>query len=849
MQTELNKIERFFAEAGKLWPANPEFVATRTFYEIWEEACQPAPFRVIGDELALAGERFALVEPGEKVALMVWSEAEMGPLLVIEGEALDQRLRLGMADGQPAIDELEPILHEAEEFSFGERLEVVFDVIAHLRATQPGRNVLEITLKEFQTAVEAIAARHDPRVVRLLRNLRAEFMHHLLERAAEDMAADELGPQLTLPFGETYAAARATPAKTATDNGGEGRFGGLTIPSRTKLRIAGELAFVATACRCMVEAEKQFFVSFAGAEEIWRDDEGRLGVKVPIADDFPIQEGDRYYLSRPDQEEPLGVFIPDLVDRHEMCGRLEWGAAAAALPLDGGLVARPQRSPWKFLAQATAVLSNSFAELGGLGSPAAEAVLGLVEARAGQLAAGPPPAHLDAAQARAWSNAVAPGNPVVLIQGPPGTGKTAVLEAVVREYCRQGLRTLVVAPSNAAVDNLCRRILDLPALRLGRRREAIAEDVASKCWSGEPGVFQQFAERRRQAGEATGVVFAATQVGCMRDDLIHDDRNRHGLFDVIVFDEAGMCALAEFFLCIQLANRAVLFGDHQQLPPFPLPKLVLERLSQEVAAMPRHWQRLVTRSALEWLDQERQFPLFLLQNSYRCQNPRLMRFASTLFYNARVRASEQAEYYRLSYRERLAKYPPATLRLFDTSHLPAAERGEALRFAGSRPGLENPLEATLVADLFLAAVDRYPLLEISIITPYRRQVRLIQQTLAAAALGQPCAADPRWKEFLATRIATVDSFQGGESDLVIISYVRSNARGDIGFVDDPNRINVAHTRCRREMAVIGDLECLKRGARNSVFQRLERAIARDGEIVDLARSPGPGGSKTALPVD
>ena len=86
-----------------------------------------------------------------------------------------------------------------------------------------------------------------------------------------------------------------------------------------------------------------------------------------------------------------------------------------------------------------------------------------------------------------------------------------------------------------------------------------------------------------------------------------------------------------------------------------------------------------------------------------------------------------------------------------------------------------------------------------------------------------------WRLF--TRIATVDSFQGGESDVVVICYVRSNKGKGIGFVDDANRINVAHTRARREMVIVGDIDCLKSQARNNIFHRMERACERDGELV------------------
>jgi superfamily I DNA and/or RNA helicase len=91
----------------------------------------------------------------------------------------------------------------------------------------------------------------------------------------------------------------------------------------------------------------------------------------------------------------------------------------------------------------------------------------------------------------------------------------------------------------------------------------------------------------------------------------------------------------------------------------------------------------------------------------------------------------------------------------------------------------------------------------------------------------------RWAAFVNSRIATVDSFQGAESDIVIICYVRSNDGDGIGFVDNPNRINVAHTRCRRELVIIGDLEGLKRQAKNNIFERMSRAFARDGELVQV----------------
>ena len=159
---------------------------------------------------------------------------------------------------------------------------------------------------------------------------------------------------------------------------------------------------------------------------------------------------------------------------------------------------------------------------------------------------------------------------------------------------------------------------------------------------------------------------------------------------------------------------------------------------------------------------------------------------------------------------------------------------ERLVYQGKHPGFENELEARLTVEAAYQFAESYPLSEITMIAPYRCQVDKIRALLDRDALSKALGdeiSDKEWENFVHNRISTVDSFQGGESDAVIICYVRSSAAGSIGFVDDPNRINVAHTRCRREMLIIGDLEHLKKRCRNRIFHRMERAVERDGEII------------------
>ncbi|MCK5844409.1 MAG: hypothetical protein KAG97_06855, partial [Victivallales bacterium] len=289
----------------------------------------------------------------------------------------------------------------------------------------------------------------------------------------------------------------------------------------------------------------------------------------------------------------------------------------------------------------------------------------------------------------------------------------------------------------------------------------------------------RFTDMRRETG---GGVYAGTHVGLLWNQIIIEDMKKNGPCDAIVFDEAGMAPISELLLLSTLAKRVVLCGDHKQLPPFPLPREVKERLDLELGPFAPGTRTLINGGALEWLADERKIPVVMLENSYRCQNPRLLRFASILFYDAVVAPSSEAEYYQLSQDERLAKYPPATLTLISTSRLPDKIRSEQLVFDGAKPGIDNEAEAVISVKIIYELFKRHHPKEITMIAPYKRQVKLIKDMLCyekAAAVSPTELTEKAWRLFINTRIATVDSFQGGESDAVVISYVRSNSTGNI----------------------------------------------------------------------
>ena len=831
MTSELAKIEAYFAEAKRLWAVNAELVSGRPFYEAWESAQQPRPFRFTSAAFTLAQQELELPEPDGCIGYMTWDEAEAYAALVVEAPACERRYALLFVDGEAHVQE-QPIVFQTEtELTFGERLEIMYDVVAFAREHQPTRDLLQLSRRSFQNLLRAVAPRHDRHAIAVMNQLRPSSIQKLLAKAVEDMPADELGNQLVLPLDGTYAASGANPVTVAELAGGTLRA--LRLATRTRWAVQQDLELLQAACLAIAGLVEAYVLPFIAMEILSQNGAREFTVRIPAPSAGLLTEGERMPVFLRGERGAVGTLQVDLLERAAVLGRFTWTDQPLRSQLDGELYAKQRRGPSEFLAGMVNSLVQSFRSGGATDSPALNAVLGLAPVSCAEGPLTVSGTDLDAVQLRACANAVHAANPVVLIQGPPGTGKTHVLEQVLRELVRQGARVLITAPSHTAVDNICRRVLDQPILRTGIDRNSLAPEIAESCWIQEINAVRRFVERRQSL---KGSLYAGTPVGLLRDEVIAAELEKKGKFDVLVFDEAGMARMDEFLLLARLAQRAVLFGDHQQLPPFPLPDEVLAQLKEQRIIPRRQW-RLIAQSALEWLIEERQYPVVLLQSSYRCQNPRLMRFSSTLFYDARVRASHLAEYYQLSFSERQARYPAGSLVLYRTSALPAHVRHEQLILEGHKPGLENALEARLCLHLLAGFAQRYPLREITIIAPYRRQVRLLRSCLPLHALRalvqRPELTESEWEAFIHNRIATVDSFQGGESDAVITCYVRSNEKGSIGFVDDPQRINVAHTRCRREMAIVADIDFLQAHARNPIFARMARAVSRDGLVIDV----------------
>lgn len=437
----------------------------------------------------------------------------------------------------------------------------------------------------------------------------------------------------------------------------------------------------------------------------------------------------------------------------------------------------------------------------------------------------PFPTRLNPSQHEAIRHALA-ANDLAIIHGPPGTGKTTTVVEVIRQMIARGERVLACAPSNTAVDNLLERLLATgePAVRLGHparvseelrqhsldamaeRHEVMplvrqlmreAEQIerkASKFTRARPAPGQRWQQRqearelRRQARllekQAVNDLLRDARVICATttfDDSVLDDLH----FDVLVIDEACQSVEPGCWVPLRRADRLILAGDHLQLPPTILSEEA-KRDGFAISLMERlvnHYGDLVTRQ---------------LTVQYRMHES-IMGFSSDHFYGGSLTADPSVRHHVVSGLPGVVanEVLDAPLTMIDTAGTGWAEElepdGESKR---------NPQEGELVLrqvnELCRAGVKPA---DIAIIAPYAAQVRWLRQN----------------SEYEQVEIDTVDGFQGREKEAIVISLVRSNSIGEIGFLADARRMNVALTRARRKLIIVGDSATL---ACDEFFQRL-----------------------------
>jgi hypothetical protein len=301
-------------------------------------------------------------------------------------------------------------------------------------------------------------------------------------------------------------------------------------------------------------------------------------------------------------------------------------------------------------------------------------------------------------------------------------------------------------------------------------------------------------------------------VGVQRNGLSDVD------FDLAVIDEAGQIPMPSTLVPMARARRVVLVGDHRQLPPF-VDDDVRQWLSrQDLAGMDEVLVRdLLTHSAFERLLRGTPAANQVMLNLQRRMPRVLADFVSDQFYGGRLKTVERNRPPSPLFRSPLA--------VVDTSALTAAERSERSRARTETwqvTGRDNRAEAALVVNLVQWYAGRGD--DWAVIAPYRAQVQLIDIRVREL-VGDKAASD---------RIGTVDTFQGQEKDVVIFSFTRSNRGGSVGFLGELRRLNVAMTRARNQLVLVGDRSTLAH-ARDSAFRDLAAKLFayadRHGDVV------------------
>ncbi len=391
---------------------------------------------------------------------------------------------------------------------------------------------------------------------------------------------------------------------------------------------------------------------------------------------------------------------------------------------------------------------------------------------------------------------------LMLVHGPPGTGKTTVLVEVIRRASQRGERVLAAAPSNLAVDNLVERLVasGIDAVRIGhpaRVLPAVVEhtldqktrahpqaqiaaelvdralrlraDSRKRRQRRGPGRFSEARAQEREAGQllaeareledrAEEHVLEKAQVVLATLTGIESRALEGRRFDLAVVDEATQAVEPAAYLALLRADRAVLAGDHRQLPP-----TVISPDAQELSL-----------SLFERLAALHPQAVAVLAEQHR-MNEKIMRYPSEALYGGKLRPHPSVAQHAID---------DAPLLLIDT-----AGRGfEEETPEGSESKL-NSGEAELAAAQVRALLAKLSPQEIAVISPYDAQVQKLRQLLA---------------DLPELEIDTVDGFQGREKEAVVVSLVRGNEAGELGFVADIRRINVALTRARKKLVIIGD---------------------------------------------
>ena len=433
---------------------------------------------------------------------------------------------------------------------------------------------------------------------------------------------------------------------------------------------------------------------------------------------------------------------------------------------------------------------------------------------------------------------------VAIVHGPPGTGKTTTLVEAINETLMRESQVLVCAQSNMAVDWISEKLVDrgINVLRIGnptrvndkmlgftyeRRFESHADypqlwairkairELRKNRKKGSENYHQKMDRLKSRAAEielrinaelfGEARVIACTLVGSAHHLL-------EGMkFGTLFIDEAAQALEAACWIPMKRASRVILAGDHCQLPP------TVKSISALRAGL--------GKTLMERIAENKPEVVTLLKIQYR-MNDEIMRFSSDWFYGGKVESAPQIKYrsvldydHPITWIDTSNEENQITIEVEDapedsastSSSVSAANQNSDLnfkeQFVGESFGRINKAEAELtlltLAEYFTKIGKQRVLeerIDVGIISPYRAQVQYLKKLIKKYEFFKP------YRRLIS--VNTVDGFQGQERDVILISLVRSNDEGQIGFLKDLRRMNVAMTRARMKLIILGNKDTM-----------------------------------------
>lgn len=433
---------------------------------------------------------------------------------------------------------------------------------------------------------------------------------------------------------------------------------------------------------------------------------------------------------------------------------------------------------------------------------------------------------------------------VAIVHGPPGTGKTTTLVEAINETLMRESQVLVCAQSNMAVDWISEKLVDrgINVLRIGnptrvndkmlgftyeRRFESHADypqlwairkairELRKNRKKGSENYHQKMDRLKSRAAETElrinaelfgeARVIACTLVGSAHHLL-------EGMkFGTLFIDEAAQALEAACWIPMKRASRVILAGDHCQLPP----------TVKSIAAL----RAGLGKTLMERIAENKPEVVTLLKIQYR-MNDEIMRFSSDWFYGGKVESAPQIKYrsvldydHPITWIDTSNEENQITIEGEDapedsastSSSVSAANQNSDLnfkeQFVGESFGRINKAEAELtlltLAEYFTKIGKQRVLeerIDVGIISPYRAQVQYLKKLIKKYEFFKP------YRRLIS--VNTVDGFQGQERDVILISLVRSNDEGQIGFLKDLRRMNVAMTRARMKLIILGNRDTM-----------------------------------------